>query len=230
MLSTMNVVLHLSDKLLDGPAAKPFVLYRDQVRPALEARRAPLDQMYAAVLGRPEIDPVFLLGITQLQILERMPDRQAVERCLFDVRWRLALGIPDEWTGLDPSTLSRFRGRLAEHAQARLALEAGLEAMRAAGYLGRRTAVRIDSTHVLAEVSAMSRLECVRETLRLALEFLVEWGGPAAWEPWVTRYADRHPAALRNASVPHLKATMEQAGVDLRDVLAKAAALGPIVT
>jgi hypothetical protein len=224
------MTFQLPDGLMEGPAAKPFVLYRDRVRPAIEARRASLEKMYAATLGRPEIDPVFLLGITQLQMLERMPDRQAVERCLFDVRWRLALDIPDGWTGLDPSTLSRFRARLAEHAQARLALEAGLEAMRTAGYLGRRHAVRIDSTHVLAELSAMSRLECVRETLRLALDFLAEWGGVEAWEPWATRYAQRHPAELRNASVPHLKRTMTQAGVDMREVLAKAASLGTVVT
>jgi len=228
-MSSMNFAICFPDGALDGPAAKPFVLYRDHVRPAIEARRADLEAMYEPVLGRPEIDPVLLLGITQLQVLERAPDRQAIERCLFDVRWRLALGIPADWVGMDPSTLSYFRGRLAKHNRARLALDAGLEAMRAAGYLGKLNAVRIDSTHVLANLSAMSRLECVRETLRLALEFLVEWGGSTAWEPWVARYTERNPADLRNASVPHLKRTMEQAGVDMRDVLAKAAALGMVV-
>lgn len=226
----MNITVCIPDEKLAGPAAKAFVLYRDHIRPALETRRSDLEAMYSPVLGRPETDPVFLLGLTQLQILERMPDRQAVERCMFDVRWRLALGIPEGWKGMDSSTLSRFRGRLAEQSQARLALDAGLDAMRRSGYMGRRNAVRIDSTHVLADLSAMSRLECVRETMRLTLVFLVEWGGSAAWEPWVARYAERHPMDLRNASTPYLKMTMEQAGMDMCDVLAKAAGLGAIVT
>ena len=75
----------------------------------------------------------------------------------------------------------------------RLALEACLESMREAGYLKSCKAVRIDSTHLLARIADMSRLECVRETLRLALEFLAQFGGSAAWEPWSGRYADRNP-------------------------------------
>jgi hypothetical protein len=228
-MSSMNVALCIPDKVMDGPAAKPFVLYRDHVRPALEARRVHLDAMYSSAIGRPEIDPVFLMGVTQLQILEQIPDRQTVDHCMFDLRWRLALGIPDEWKGIHPSTLSTFRSRLAEHDQARLALDVGLDAMRRAGYLGKCNSVRIDSTHVLAEISAMSRLECVRETLRLALDFLTEWGGPTAWEPWVTRYAERYPVDLRKALVPKLKTTMEQAGTDMRDVLVKTATLGTVV-
>jgi hypothetical protein len=67
----------------------------------------------------------------------------------------------------------------------------------------------------------MSRLECVRETLRLAVTFLVAFGGSTAWEPWFTRYADRNPPDLRNASVERLRATMDQAGRDVQAVLAR---------
>jgi IS5 family transposase len=222
----METTIRLPDTLQASPAMKPFVLFRDRIRPAIEARRADLDAMYAAVMGRPEVDPVLLLGVTELQALERVPDRQAAERCLFDLRWRLALGVPNDWQGFHPSTLTYFRGRLAEHGQAKVVLEAGLDAMRAAGYLKDRRAVRIDSTHVLAELAAMSRLECVRETLRLALAFLSAWDGAAAWEPWTSRYADRHAAELRNASVPRLQRTMAQAGADIRAVLARVAELG----
>lgn len=222
----MEITVRFPDALLETAALKPFVLFRDHIRPAIEARRAALDAMYASVMGRPEIDPVLLLGVTELQALERVPDRQAAERCLFDLRWRLALGIPEGWKGFHPSTLAYFRGRLVQCGQAKLVLDAGLEAMRAAGYLGDRRAVRIDSTHVLAELAAMSRLECVRETLRLALEFLAAWGGSADWEPWFSRYADRNPADLRKASVPHLRATMARAGADIRAVLDRVDGLG----
>ena len=95
-MSTMEMLICFPDAMLETAAVKPFVLFRDHVRPTIEARRAALDAMYASVMGRPEIDPVLLLGITELQALERVPDRQALERCFFDLRWRLALGIPDK--------------------------------------------------------------------------------------------------------------------------------------
>jgi len=222
----MNIACEIPDDLVNTPAVQPFVLYRDRVRPILEARRAELDGMYSPVKGRPELDPVFLTGVTLFQAMERMPDRQAVQACLFDLRWRLALGIPKDWKGFHPSTLVYFRKRVAHHRGGKWALNAGLEAMRAAGYLRTRGSVRIDSTHVLADLARLSRLECVRETLRLALDFLAAFGGSSAWEPWSERYADRNPKELRDPSVERLRSTMDQAGRDARDVLAKARRLG----
>jgi len=225
-MSTMHISCCFSSDDVESAAVKPFALFKDRVRPAIEARRQELEAMYARVMGRPEIDPVFLTGVTILQMMERLPDRQAIMACQYDARWRLALGIPEDWAGIDPSSLVYFRRRLAKHRLAKVALEAGLAAMRSAGYLRQHGAVRIDSTHVLALVAHMSRLECVRETLRLAVNFLVAFGGSAAWEPWFTRYADRNPPDLRNASVARLRATMDQAGRDVRDVLAKTKTLG----
>jgi len=222
----MNLSYRFSDDDLASPEVKPFALFKDHVRPALEARRQDLDAMYSAVMGRPEVDPVFLAGVTLLQMMERRPDRQAIKACQFDVRWRMALGLADDWAGLDPSTLVYFRRRLTRNHRTQVALEACLDAMRNAGYLRQRGAVRIDSTHILALVANLSRLECVRETLRLALNFLVAFDGATAWEPWFTRYVDRNPADLRKASAARLRATMAQAGRDMRDVLAKVQELG----
>lgn len=229
-MSSMNISFFLSDDRLESAAVKPFALFRDRVRPELVTRRQELEAMYARVMGRPEIDPVFLTGVTILQMMERLPDRQAIIACQYDVRWRVALGIPEDWDGIDPSTLVYFRQRLAKHKLARVALESGLAAMRSAGYLRQHGAVRIDSTHVLAHIAHMSRLECVRETLRLTLDFLVAFGGSAAWEPWLSRYAERNSRELRNASVERLRSTLDQAGRDARDVLAKTQTLGdPVV-
>lgn len=208
----------------DGASAvRPFALMRECVLPVLERRRADLEKMYAPVMGRPETNPVLLTAVTVLQIMQRLSDRACAEACLYDARWRFALGdIPV----FHPTTLVYFRNRLAENGKAKLVLEASLEAMRAAGYLKSCRAVRIDSTHLLARIADMSRLECVRETLRLALAFLAQFGGAAAWEPWSGRYADRNPEELRKVSPAGLAARMDAAGSDMRDVLAKADTLG----
>lgn len=225
----MEISFSFSDECLESLAFKPFVLFKTHVRPAIEARQGELKTMYSQVMGRPEIDPVFLTGILILQMMEGLPDRQAITSCKYDARWRLALEIPDDWTGIDPSLLVYFRRRLAKNGLARVALESGLAAMRSAGYMKRHGAVRIDSTHVIAHIARMSRLECARETLRLALTFLVAFGGSAAWEPWISSYSEYHPQDLRNASKERLRTKMAQVGRDIWAVLKKTRLIGDAV-
>jgi hypothetical protein len=57
---------------VESAAVKPFALFKDHVRPAIEARRQELEAMYDLVLGRPEIDPVLLTGVTILQTWNRV--------------------------------------------------------------------------------------------------------------------------------------------------------------
>jgi hypothetical protein len=228
-MSSMKIHFSFPESFEDGSDVKPYALMRDHVLPALEDRRGKLESMYAQVMGRPEVDPVLLAGVTILQAMNRLPDRAAVAACLYDARWRMALKLPAEWTPFHPTTLVYFRSRLAEHSAGKIALEAGLEAMRRTGYLKGKRAVRVDSTHMLGLVADMSRLECVRETLRLALNFLAAFGGPEAWEPWHSRYAERNDPDLRGASVERLRSTMARAGTDARDVLERAATMGAAV-
>lgn len=65
---------------------------RERVIPALERSRADLGKMYDLGMGRPETDPVLLMAVTVLQIMAKLPDRACAEACLYDARWRLALG------------------------------------------------------------------------------------------------------------------------------------------
>ena len=206
---------------------QPFRLLREHLLPALEAHRPELEAMYAPDIGRPETDPVRLMAVTVLQIMQRLPDRACSSACRFDARWHYALDQTIPY--FHPTTLTHFRTRLTQNDKARLALDACLQAMREAGYLKRCKAVRIDSTHLLADIARMSRLECVRETLRLTLAFLAEFGGSAAWEPWHARYMEQNPGELRNACAQRLATCMDAAGADIQDILAKADTLGPAV-
>jgi len=214
----------------DDPACARFVLYAQCVRPVLEERSSELDVMYAPIMGRPELSPTLLVGITLLQIMEKIADREAVNLCRYDFRWRLALNITDDEIKINASTLSVFRGRLAKNEKSRMVLDAALESMRRTGYLKRNGAVRIDSTHVLGCLARLSRLECARETLRLTLDFLKEFGGASAWDPWVASQEDEsrqlNKGSLEKAQ---LERHMLQTGADIRDVLAKADRLGIVV-
>jgi transposase len=197
-----------------------FVFFREKVWPKLVSLGPQMEKMYCEDNGRPGVNPVKLLAVTILQYMERAADRDAAEQAVCDLRWRIALNMDLDEEGFDPTVLVRFRDRLREHRQESVAFDAALQAMREAGYLKDRKRVRVDSTHVLALVAEMSRLECVREAIRLALETLepVEsLSRPVLWPQWWERYVETRPDPKAKKDVLRLK--MDQAGEDAESVL-----------
>src|SRR5262249_53722722 len=83
---------------------------------------------------------------------------------------------------------------VAGKAEERL-LDLVLEQARARGWLKERGKQRTDATHVLAAVRALTRLECVGETMRHTLNVLAEvapdWLREQVQPEWVERYAHR---------------------------------------
>jgi len=95
-----------------------------------------------------------------------------VDLVKYHLGWKLALNLKLSEGGFHPTTLVYFRQRLIEHAKADVAMRAVLEALQKEGLIPKRSKQRLDSTHVLSAVKDLSALECVRETLHLALEEL----------------------------------------------------------
>jgi len=195
-----------------------FLFFSQSIYPVLEEQRTALDALYCATNGRPAEDPVCLLGVLLLQFVERLPDRQAVEAMCFDARWRLALHLQEAEGGFDPSLLPRFRQRLLTGGEERVAFDAVLERLVSHGWVPRRSKQRLDSTHVCGLLSALSRLGCVRETLRLALEELEGHGQlPEFCDPLWERYVESKLDTRLSLEV--LKAKTRQAGEDVRVLL-----------
>lgn len=201
-----------------------FRLFAAHVRPLLVRARPALEAGYCLTNGRPGIEPVLLLGVSLLQFMERVPDRQAVEMLKYHLGWKLALGLELELSAFDPSTLAYFRQRLIGHDQSKLAFDAVLEGLREAGLVSKRSRQRLDSTHVLGLVARLSLTELLRETLRLALKELHAradlprpsfW--PALWERYVENKIDWR------LDEPTLREKQLQAGQDITLLLAWAA-------
>jgi len=182
----------------------------------LAQSREQLMECYQADNGRPGVEPVVLLGVMILQFLERVPDRQAVELVKYHLGWKLALNLKLSEGGFHPTTLVYFRQRLIEHGKADLAMRAVLEALQKEGLVPKRSKQRLDSTHVLSAVRDLSALECVRESLRLALEELgaklAESERPDFWELFWERYVQS--ALDYRAGQEVLKNKHHQAGKD----------------
>jgi transposase len=170
-----------------------FKLFAQKIWPLLAASRPVLAECYDTSNGRPALEPVVMLGVLIFQFLERTPDRQTAELAKYHLGWKLALNL-ELWAGsFHPTSLVEFRQRLLKHDKARLAFEVVLEGLMQEGFVPRKGKQRLDSTHVLGLVSAMSKLESIRETLRLALQELEEHaaeGAPDFWAVIWERYVE----------------------------------------
>jgi transposase len=122
--------------------------------------------------GRPGLSPAQLATVSVLQFLLDLSDRGAAEavRCRIDFKYALGLDLDDP--GFHHSVLGDFRDRLLEDERADRLLDLALARLKEAGLVRERTTQRTDSTHVLAAVRDLSRLELVTEAVRAALEEL----------------------------------------------------------
>src|SRR5215207_2678914 len=145
--------------------------------------------------GQPAFAPWRLALITVMQFLENLSDRQASEAVRSRIDWKYALSLQLTDAGFDHSVLSHFRDRLVESGRQELLLDRVLELLREKQLLKERGRQRTDSTHVLAAIRVMNRLELVMETMRAALNDLSKampiWLGAIAPAEWFTRYAVR---------------------------------------
>jgi transposase len=145
--------------------------------------------------GQPAFAPWRLALITVMQFLENLSDRQASEAVRSRIDWKYALSLNLTDPGFDHSVLCHFRDRLVASGRQEVLLDRFLELLRERRLLKERGRQRTDSTHVLAAVRAMSRLELVMESLRAALNQLAEeapaWISQVAAPQWFTRYGVR---------------------------------------
>jgi transposase len=145
--------------------------------------------------GQPAESPARLALVTIRQFAEGLSDRQAADAVRSRIDWKYALALDLTDPGFDASVLSEFRGRLLTGDVTHLLLDHMLERLREQHLLKERGRVRTDSTHILAAIRELNRLECVGETLRRTLNTLAmvapDW--LRSWVPstWYARYGRR---------------------------------------
>jgi transposase len=128
------------------------------------------------------------------------------------------LGLELTDPGFDSTVLSEFRTRLvAGQAESRL-FDCLLLLCKERGWLKARGRQRTDSTHVLAAIHALNRLECVGETLRHALNALArlapDWLSEHIPPDWLDRYGKRFENYRLPREEEKRKALAVTAGVD----------------
>src|SRR5215470_3828941 len=174
-----------------GKRPRPLaVLIRDRLGQWLR------DEEFAAafgIRGRPGWSPSRLALVAVLQRAEDLTDRQAAEAVRTRIDWQYLLGLPLDDPGFDHTVLAEFRGKVAEAGLEQVALDALLAKLAAGGLIKAGGKQRTDSTHVVAAVAALNRLELAGESVRAAVEALAA-ACPAWLEQriWVSDWAGRY--------------------------------------
>jgi hypothetical protein len=194
-----------------------FRIFSEKIYPILvKARDILAPAAYCLDNGRAGIEPVWLLGVSVLQFLERVPDRQATELLDYHSGWNLALHRTGNEQPFHFSVLHYFRDRLIEHQQSDLIFKKLKGALIQAGLIPAKSARRLDSTQMWGLVKQMSRLECMQESLRLALEEVAQsaaaFGKPRFWSDFWRDYVEK-PAEYR-LPAQVMRQRMDQVGAD----------------
>src|ERR687897_731735 len=125
---------------------------------------------YSDGLGRPSIPPSQLAKVLLLQYRTGCSDEGAMESAAWDLRWKIALGLPVDHVGWSPSTLTRYRARLLLHGKERLALEATLSLAEELGMLDAPAEQIVDSTPMLGAAATQDTVRLVRSGVRKLLD------------------------------------------------------------
>ena len=146
------------------------------------------DADFAAVYpvrGAPGISPAQLAMVTVLQFTGNLTDRQAADEVRGRMDWKYCLGLELTDKGFEFTALNGFRERLLAGGAERVLFDRLLDLLKERGLVKAGGRQRTDSTHVLARIRELNRLELAGETVRAALEALA-----AAAPGWLATVID----------------------------------------
>jgi transposase len=208
------------------PNGNAYMTLRDELGVIYKDRAfAPL---FGSARGRPAESPGCLVLVTVLQFAENLTDRETADsvRGRIDLKYLLGLELTDP--GFDYTLLHEFRNRLLENEAEQKLLDELLELLKARKLLKARGRQRTDSTHVLAAIRSLNRLELVGETLRHALNSLAvvvpDWLRAQVPPEWFDRYGppfSERRLPNNEAKREALAETIGQDGFELWEMIAE---------
>jgi transposase len=170
-----------------------LAMYAGREAPLPVVVRDELDELFAdaefaeafGIRGKPGWSPGRLAMVTVFQMVDNLTDIQAAEALRLRLDWKYALGLELTDRGFDASVLSEFRGRVVQHGLEGKALDLLVVALVDRGLLKAGGKQRTDSTHVLAAVRDLNRVELAGESVRACLEAIA-----AAAPDWLAATID----------------------------------------
>src|SRR6266568_8927334 len=189
-----------------NPKGTLYMQIRDQLGVMFQ------NQSFASLFstrGQPAEAPWRLALVCIFQFMEGLTDRQAAEAVEPRIDWKYALSLELSDPGFDFSVLSKFRARLIAGGQEMALFDAVLAHLKTQGLLKVRGRQRTVSTHILAAVRSLNRLERGGETMRHALNILAEVAPDWLRTHTVAEWNERYSRRMENYRFP--KAETERA-------------------
>jgi transposase len=197
------------------PHGHPYLTMRDEFGTFF------YDEQFVALFpsrGQPAEAPWRLALVTILQFAEGLSDRQAADAVRRCMDWKYALSLDLHDPGFDFTLLHDFRQRLLAQDAAQRLLDTFLTTCKARGWLKARSTQRTDSTHVLAAIRTLHRLECVLEAMHYALNQLSNadpgWVQQRVSLEWYDRYGLRSDQVRLPKEARKREALAHQIGAD----------------
>jgi transposase len=128
---------------------------------------------YSERMGRPSIPPSMLAKVLLLEHRTGVSDEQAMECVAWDLRWKVALGLPVDHQGWHPTTLTKFRARLLLHKKEGMALENTLALAGELGMLDGTVEQIVDSTPMLGAAATQDTVRLVRQGVRKLIDAVI---------------------------------------------------------
>jgi transposase len=126
------------------------------------------DEMFAdlfSAIGRNSEPPRWVATVMVLQRLEGLSDREAVERLLFDLRWKYACGGLDfDYESLAHTVLVEMRERLRKSGNPDRIFDVAIKVAKDAGLVGRKRV--LDSTALYDAVATQDTVTLIRSAIR----------------------------------------------------------------
>jgi transposase len=158
-----------------------------------------------------------------MQFLENLSDRQAAQAVRGRIDWKYALSLELTDSGFDFSILSEFRERIIEGGIEQQLLDKMLKRFEEMNLISARGKQRTDSTHIIAAVRELSRLENLGETLRYALNEIAEiapnWLKSIAPIEWYDLYSKRFEDYRLSKTIAEKEELAVKIGADGFDLL-----------
>jgi len=128
-----------------------------------------LATMYCLDNGRPSLPPSLMNGVLLLQFHDDVSDEEAVQRTMYDLRWKVALDLPLDFPGFHPTSLTKYRDRLSKNGQERYGFNRFIAVGREAGFIPDRITLLTDTTNVKGAGAVQDTYTLLRKGLRKLL-------------------------------------------------------------
>jgi len=198
------------------PKGNVYMTMRDKV--SLWYKDSKFAPLFVSNQGRPAESPGHLSLATLMQFSEGLTDRQAAEAVGDRITWKYGMGLELTDPGFHYSILSDHRARLIAGGAERLLFDDMLGRFRELGLVKARGKQRTDSTHVLAAIRGLNRLECIGETLRHTLNTLAavvpHWLQGQVSPDWFDLYGPRFEQYRLPKGKQERRILAERMGVD----------------